>query len=248
VMVFAGAHISGAHYNPAVSIAGLLAGKLRHRQAACYILTQLSAGVLAALLVGAMVGPATRLVVASDWKILVGEFVFTLALAYVVLNVTAATATEGNSFFGLAIGATIATGILAVGKTSGGLFNLSAALGGGVTGALAWISGGSTCSPACLGALPRRSSSPTSIRHPRKVGRPPGATCVAQPNPMNNEGRSYTPSGCYGPRVFGLASVFVERRPADRRYLRVVVAEARRLNHQRRLSGLKPYRSTRALA
>ena len=138
VMVFAGGHISGAHYNPAVSIAALLAGKLRHRQAACYIVTQLAAGVLAALLVRAMTGPATRVVVASDWKVLVGEFVFTLALAYVVLNVTAAKATQGNSFYGLAIGATIATGIFAVGKTSGGLFNLAAALGGGVTGALAW--------------------------------------------------------------------------------------------------------------
>jgi aquaporin Z len=138
VMVFAGGHISGAHYNPAVSIAVLLAGKLRQRQAACYILTQLFAGVIAALVVRAMVGPATRAAVASEWRILIAEFAFTLALAYVVLNVTAATATEGNSFYGLAIGATIATGIFAVGKTSGGLFNLAAALGGGVTGALAW--------------------------------------------------------------------------------------------------------------
>jgi aquaporin Z len=138
VMVFAGGHISGAHYNPAVSIAALLTGRLRERQAACYILTQLSAAVLAALLVRAMVGPATQVAVASDWKILVGEFVFTLALAFVVLNVTSAAATNGNSFYGLAIGATITTGIFAFGKISGGLFNLAAALGGGVTGALAW--------------------------------------------------------------------------------------------------------------
>jgi aquaporin Z len=55
-----------------------------------------------------------------------------------VLNVTSAEATEGNSFYGLAIGFTVATGILAVGKTTGGVFNLAAALGGGVTGALTW--------------------------------------------------------------------------------------------------------------
>jgi glycerol uptake facilitator-like aquaporin len=48
VVVFAGGHISGAHYNPAVSFAALLAGKLRPRQTASYILTELAAGVLAA--------------------------------------------------------------------------------------------------------------------------------------------------------------------------------------------------------
>ena len=83
-------------------------------------------------------GPATPAVLGSDWKILVGELIFTLALAYVVLNVTSAPDTEGNSFYGLAIGFTVATGIFAVGKTTGGVFNLAVALGGGVTGALTW--------------------------------------------------------------------------------------------------------------
>jgi aquaporin Z len=138
VMVFAGGHISGAHYNPAVSFAALLAGKLRRRQTASYVLTQLAAGALAALLVRAFVGPATPAVLGSDWKILVGELIFTLVLAYVVLNVTSAEGTKGNSFYGLAIGFTVATGIFAVGKTTGGVFNLAVALGGGVTGALTW--------------------------------------------------------------------------------------------------------------
>jgi len=136
VMVFAGGHISGAHYNPAVSFAALLAGKHRPPQTASYVLTQLAAGALAALLVRAFVGPATPAVLGADWKILVGELIFTLALAYVVLNVTSADATEGNSFYGLAIGFTVVTGIFAVGKTTGGVFNLAVALGGGVTGAL----------------------------------------------------------------------------------------------------------------
>jgi len=138
VMVFAGGHISGAHYNPAVSFAALLTGKLRRRQTVSYVLTQLAAGALAALLVRALVGPATPAVLASDWKIFVGELIFTLALAFVVLNVTSNQATEGNSFYGLAIGFTVATGVFAVGKTTGGVFNLAAALGGSVTGALTW--------------------------------------------------------------------------------------------------------------
>jgi aquaporin Z len=138
VMVFAGGHISGAHYNPAVSIAMLLAGKLHPRNAAPYVITQLAAGALAALLVRAFVGPATPVVLGADWKILVGEFIFTLVLAYVVLNVTAVPATEGNSFYGLAIGFTVATGVFTVGRITGGVFNLAAALAGSITGALTW--------------------------------------------------------------------------------------------------------------
>jgi aquaporin Z len=134
VMVFAGGHISGAHYNPAVSIAMLLAGKLRPRNAAPYVITQLAA----ALLVRALVGRATPALLGSDWKILVAEFIFTLALAYVVLNVTVPQATEGNSFYGLAIGFTVVTGAFAVGGISGGAFNLAVALGGSITGALTW--------------------------------------------------------------------------------------------------------------
>jgi aquaporin Z len=44
VMAFAGGHISGAHYDPAVSLAALVAGKLSRRQTASYALTQLAAG------------------------------------------------------------------------------------------------------------------------------------------------------------------------------------------------------------
>jgi len=138
VMVFAGGHISGAHYNPAVSFAMLLAGKLRPRHAPPYVITQLAAGVLAGLLVRALVGPATRAVLGSDWKILVGEYIFTAALAYVVLNVTAPQETQGNSFYGLAIGFTVVTGAFAVGGITGGAFNLAVALGDTITGALTW--------------------------------------------------------------------------------------------------------------
>jgi aquaporin Z len=138
VMVFAGGHISGAHYNPAVSFAALLTGKVTQRQAASYALTQLASGTLAALLVRGLVGSAMPAALGSDWQILVGELIFTLALAYVVLNVTSTEATKGNSFYGLAIGFTVATGIFSVGRITGGVFNLAVALGGGVTGALTW--------------------------------------------------------------------------------------------------------------
>jgi aquaporin Z len=121
-----------------VSFAALLTGKVTQRQAASYALTQLASGTLAALLVRGLVGSAMPAALGSDWQILVGELIFTLALAYVVLNVTSTEATKGNSFYGLAIGFTVATEIFADGKTTGGVLNLAVALRGGATGALTW--------------------------------------------------------------------------------------------------------------
>lgn len=138
VMVFAGAHISGAHYNPAVSISILIRGGAGREQTLPYIGTQLTAGALAGLLVRGLVGPLHPPVLAVGWKIFVLEFLFTFVLAYVVLNVATARATDGNSFFGLAIGFTLATGIFAVGNLSGGVFNPAVALGGSLAGSLVW--------------------------------------------------------------------------------------------------------------
>ncbi|MBV8220910.1 MAG: aquaporin [Solirubrobacterales bacterium] len=138
VMVFAGAHISGAHYNPAVSIAIMLRGNADRRQTLAYIATQLTSGAVAGLLVRGLVGPAHPALLAAGWKIFTLELLFTFVLAYVVLSVATVRATEGNSFFGLAIGFTLATGVFAVGNLSGGAFNPAVALGGSLGGSLLW--------------------------------------------------------------------------------------------------------------
>jgi aquaporin Z len=138
VMVFAGAHISGAHYNPALSVSVLLRGRADRTQTLAYIGTQLAAGALAGLLVRGLAGPGHPAALAASWKIFVLEFVFTFVLAYVVLNVATARATEGNSFFGLAIGFTLATEVFAVGNLSGGVFNPAVALGSSLVGSLVW--------------------------------------------------------------------------------------------------------------
>lgn len=138
VMVFAGGHVSGGHYNPAVSTAVLVRGKLASSEWLAYVATQLVAGVLAGLLVRGFNGSESAAALASTWKILVAEFLFTFALAYVVLNVATARGTEGNSFYGLAIGFTVGAGAFAVGGISGGAFNPAVALGASVIGILKW--------------------------------------------------------------------------------------------------------------
>ena len=138
VMVFAGGHISGGHFNPAVSTAVRLRGRMTNEEFGAYLVTQFAAAVLAGLLVRYVGGREAQAVVASDGKMLIVEFLFTFALAWVVLNVATARGTEGNSFYGLAIGFTVVAGALAVGGISGGAFNPAIALGAMVTGLFEW--------------------------------------------------------------------------------------------------------------
>src|SRR5262245_65403367 len=69
---------------------------------------------------------------------MVAEFLFTFALAWVILNVATAKGTSGNSFYGLAIGFTVLTGAFAVGDISGGVFNPAVAVGISVLGLSSW--------------------------------------------------------------------------------------------------------------
>jgi len=135
VMIFAGGHVSGAHYNPAVTLAVWLRGRCDTKDVVPYAIAQVVAACLAALAVGFLVGaPAKAAGELNVGKSLVAEFLFTFALAYVVLNVATAKGTSGNSFYGLAIGMTVMTGAFAVGGISGGAFNPAVAVGATVMG------------------------------------------------------------------------------------------------------------------
>jgi len=139
VMVFAGGHVSGAHYNPAVSLAVLVRGKMVGSEFGAYAVTQIVAAVLAGLVVIILgYDPDEAADLAGAGKMLVVEFLFTFALAWVVLNVATARGTEGNSFYGLAIGFTVGAGAFAVGSVSGGAFNPAVAVGAMVMGLLSW--------------------------------------------------------------------------------------------------------------
>jgi len=138
VMVFAGGHVSGGHYNPAVSTAVMIRGKLKANEYLAYIVTQFAAAALAGLLVNAVGGEEIAGPTASTGKMLVVEFIFTFALAYTVLNVATAKGTEGNYFYGLAIGFIVIVGAISVGWISGGAFNPAIALGATVLGAFEW--------------------------------------------------------------------------------------------------------------
>jgi aquaporin Z len=130
VMIFAGGHISGGHFNPAVTLAVTLRGKAEPKDLIPYWVAQFAAGLVAALLVTAIfAGKPAAPALHGTLPSLIVEFLFTFALAWVVLNTATAKGTSGNSFYGLAIGFTVLTGAVAVGGISGGAFNPAVGLG-----------------------------------------------------------------------------------------------------------------------
>ncbi len=133
VMVYAGGHISGAHYNPAATLGIMMRGKIDNGEAIKYMVVQIVGALVAAfvsmhLLGGDTFSPAPG-AGHSAMHALIAEFLFTFALVLVILNVATAEATEGNSYFGLAIGFTVMAGAYAVGGISGAAFNPAVAIG-----------------------------------------------------------------------------------------------------------------------
>jgi aquaporin Z len=144
VMVYAGGHVSGAHYNPAVTLGVWLRGRCPTSDLAPYWLAQIigafvAAGAVRFLIGGESDGGFTPAIGPA----LVAEFFFTFALVYVVLNVATARATTGNSFYGLAIGFAALAGAFAIGPISGGAMNPAVAIGASAMGILSgssvWI-------------------------------------------------------------------------------------------------------------
>jgi aquaporin Z len=139
VMVYATAHVSGGHLNPAVSLAVFMRGKLSQKDLFKYWVAQFVAGFIAAFFVCYFKGGMTPVALKLDaFKALIAEFLFSYALCYVVLNVATVKETKGNSFFGWAIGFMVLVGAYAVGVVSAGAFNPAVAFGISLMGLSAW--------------------------------------------------------------------------------------------------------------
>jgi aquaporin Z len=130
VMVYAGGHVSGAHFNPAVTLAVFVRGRCPAKDVVPYWIAQIAAAIAAGLAAVFLVKKCGTPMELNDVRsALVAEFLFTFALAYVVLNVATAKGTSGNSFYGAAIGLTILVAAFSVGSISGGAFNPAVAVG-----------------------------------------------------------------------------------------------------------------------
>lgn len=142
VMIYAGGHISGGHYNPAVTLAVTMRGRCTTAEAPLYMVAQLIGAALASLAVAYLEGrgamDAVTATAHAPAPALTAEFLFTFALCWVVLHSATARGTAGNSFYGLAIGFTVTIGAFTVGSISGGAFNPAVAVGLMLMGLLPW--------------------------------------------------------------------------------------------------------------
>lgn len=135
VMVYMGGHVSGAHYNPAVTLAVFLRGKLAAGQVLPYWVAQIAGAIAAAVAAHYLMGSPGKTFGCAPGagvdavRAVLNEVLFTFALALVVLNVATSKGTTGNSFYGLAIGFTVVVGAFAGGGISGGAYNPAVGIG-----------------------------------------------------------------------------------------------------------------------
>jgi len=125
VMIYAGGHISGAHYNPAVTVSIYLRGACEKDEVLPYIVSQVIAAVSAAIVVESLLFPDALSLEMADLgtDAVVAELLFTFALAYVILNVATTESTSGNGYYGAAIALVVLAGAITVGSISLASFN-----------------------------------------------------------------------------------------------------------------------------
>ena len=151
IAVYAGGPVSGGHYNPAVSLAVWRRGKLSTEELPRYLASQLAGAIVAAWLVRYLQSPSITAYAKAAFEAtskapprtiatMLAELVWTTVLPYVVLQGATTKKSQGNSYYGLAIGFTVATGAVALGNVSGGVFNPAVFIGLCILGLKSWLS------------------------------------------------------------------------------------------------------------
>ncbi|NNF38433.1 MAG: porin [Gemmatimonadetes bacterium] len=149
-LVYMGWHVSGAQYNPAVTLALVVRGDCPGSRAAGFIGAQCLGAAAAALAVAHITGSGFVLMPGADTgagTALAVEVLFTFLLMIVIFNVAVTPRTAGNSLYGLAIGFTITGAAFAGGPLSGGAFNPAVGI---MPGLVEWVIAGRTEVPFWL--------------------------------------------------------------------------------------------------
>ncbi len=132
VLVYMGAHISGAHYNPVVSLAFIIKKDINTKDFIFYVLSQIIGATIGALFIYFLKDSVVEIqpnLSSSVYQILISEILFTFLLVFVILNVATHPNLKDNSFYGFAIGLTVMAGAFSVGPISGAVFNPAVSLG-----------------------------------------------------------------------------------------------------------------------
>jgi aquaporin Z len=134
-LIYSLGHISAAQFNPAVSVAFYLRGKINAKDLGFYMVAQILGAIVAAFTVQVLISgkPPVAPFSAPPQYFAVGqailaEVIGSFAMVFVILNVATAKALEGNSFYGLAIAFVVTGMIYTLGSVSGSVFNPAVAL------------------------------------------------------------------------------------------------------------------------
>jgi aquaporin Z len=125
ILIYAGGNISGAHYNPVISLVFYIRGYCEKRELLPYVITQITAGCCAALITKNFLFPNSLPQDSVDLgnEAILAELIFTFALAYVILIVATTKSIAGNLYYGFAISLVVFLGIILVGDISRASFN-----------------------------------------------------------------------------------------------------------------------------
>ena len=156
-MTLAGRNISGAHFNPAVSLANLIQGRLDRRDILYYLVAQLLGAVLSMFIAAFLwrCDSGAEIIVRTNdpFCALIAEFIGVTLLAFVFLQVSAVQADAGNLLLARATGFALAAGIFLFVNVSGGLFNPAVAVAMAMAGYSAWADLWQYLLSAILGAV-----------------------------------------------------------------------------------------------
>lgn len=151
-LVYVFGEFSGAHFNPAISLAAFVKGEISAKRFGLYVVAQLAGAVVASLLAYAIsqVAGYSQLVVfaATKFPLTAGadttyigipafmEFLFTFLLVFAVVSVAMNKKKEGNQYYAVAIALVLFTGIIVLTPMTGASMNPAVALGSNIAKAL----------------------------------------------------------------------------------------------------------------
>ena len=129
-MIYIGFNISGAHYNPVISIVMFLKKKIDTKNLILYVLFQILGSCLAALSISVMKSNMQIQPVLADsiYSVLFIEAIFTFFIVLAYIRVTSEEL-KNNSFYGLVIGLPLIVGMFSASAVSGAVFNPAVSIG-----------------------------------------------------------------------------------------------------------------------
>ena len=131
-LIYVGAHVSGAHYNPAVSIAMVIRGEINKTECFKYCIAQILGAIAGSFIYFLITNNVFEIQPDSDTtrtQFLIAEFIFTFLLVITILFVGTHPKLKDNQFYGAAIGLTVIASQYSIAEISSSVLNPAISIG-----------------------------------------------------------------------------------------------------------------------